>query len=39
MSIEILFRENFRPLTVYAMQFVKDQAVAEDIVQELFVSL
>jgi RNA polymerase sigma-70 factor (ECF subfamily) len=39
MTIETLFRENFRALTVYAMQFVKNKAVAEDIVQELFVSL
>jgi len=39
MTIETLFRENFRPLTVYAMQFLKDKAGAEDIVQELFVSL
>ncbi len=39
MTIETLFRENFRPLTVYAMQFVREKAVAEDIVQELFVSL
>ena len=39
MSIESLFRENFRLLTVYAMQFVKNKAIAEDIVQELFVGL
>jgi len=39
MTIETLFRENFRPLTVYAMQFLKDKAVAEDIVQELFVNI
>ncbi len=39
MTIETLFRQNFRPLTVYAMQFVRDKAVAEDIVQELFVNL
>ena len=38
MTIETLFRENFRPLTVYAMQFVREKAVAEDIVQELFVN-
>lgn len=39
MTFEALFRENFRPLTVYAMQFVREKAIAEDIVQELFVSL
>ena len=39
MHIETLFRENFRALTVYALQFVRDKAMAEDIVQELFVSL
>ena len=39
MNIETLFRDNFRPLTVYAMQFVKDKAIAEDIVQEFFVNL
>jgi RNA polymerase sigma-70 factor (family 1) len=39
MTIETLFRENFRPLTVYAMQFVKDKAAAEDVVQDLFVNL
>ena len=39
MTIEIIFRDNFRPLTVYAMQFVKDKAVAEDIVQEFFTDL
>jgi len=39
MNIETLFRDNFRPLTVYALQFVKDKAVAEDIVQEFFVNL
>lgn len=39
MTIETLFRENFRPLTVYAMQFLRDKAASEDIVQELFVTL
>lgn len=38
MTFEALFRGNFRPLTVYAMQFVKEKAIAEDIVQELFVN-
>ena len=36
-QIEQLFREYFRPLTVFAMQYVKDLSVAEDIVQDLFV--
>ena len=31
-----LFLDNFRPLTVYAMQFVKDLEVSEDIVQDVF---
>jgi RNA polymerase sigma-70 factor, ECF subfamily len=39
MTFEALFRENFRSLTVYAIQFVREKAIAEDIVQELFVSL
>ncbi len=38
-KIEILFREYFRPLTVFAMQYVKIQPLAEDIVQDLFVYL
>jgi RNA polymerase sigma-70 factor (ECF subfamily) len=39
MTFESLFRENFRQLTVYAIQFVREKTIAEDIVQELFVSL
>lgn len=37
--LEKLFREYFRPLTYFAIQYVKDQAVAEDIVQDLFLNL
>lgn len=35
-QFEVLFRENFSHLTVLAIQYVKEQAVAEDIVQDLF---
>ena len=35
----MLFREYFRPLTVFAKQYVKVQEVAEDIVQDLFLYL
>ena len=38
-SFEILFREYFRPLVYFAFQFVKDKDNAEDIVQEVFVSV
>lgn len=38
-SFEKLFREYVRPLTVYAIQFVKSQEIAEDIVQNLFLNL
>lgn len=38
-SFEKLFRDYFRPLTVYAKQFVRDQELAEDIVQDLFLYL
>lgn len=34
--IEHMFMQRFRPLTVYAMQYVKDRSAAEDIVQDLF---
>lgn len=36
---EALFLEYFRPLTVYAMQYVTDQMVAEDIVHDLFMKI
>ncbi len=36
---EVLFREYFRPLTVFAMQYVKVREAAEDIVQDLFLYL
>jgi len=38
-AFEKLFREYIRPLTVYAIQFVKEQEMAEDIVQSLFMNL
>jgi RNA polymerase sigma-70 factor (ECF subfamily) len=38
-DFENLFREYFRSLTVYAMQFVNDQGIAEDIVQDLYLNL
>ena len=38
-TFEKLFREYFRPLTVYALQFLKSQEMAEDIVQGLFLHL
>jgi RNA polymerase sigma-70 factor (family 1) len=38
-NFEALFLEYFRPLTVYAMQFVTNQMVAEDIVHDLFIKL
>jgi len=38
-SLEKLFREYFRPLTYFAIQYVKEQAIAEDIVQDLFLNL
>ncbi|UCH13112.1 MAG: RNA polymerase sigma-70 factor [Bacteroidales bacterium] len=38
-SFETLFREFFRPLTIFAIQYVKDQDIAEDIVQDLFLNL
>ncbi|MEN8230068.1 MAG: RNA polymerase sigma-70 factor [Bacteroidota bacterium] len=33
---EKLFREYFRPLVVYALQYVKEEGIAEDIVQDVF---
>lgn len=33
---EKLFLDCFRPLTVFAMQFVRDKDIAKDIVQDLF---
>ena len=38
-AFEMLFREYFRPLTVFAKQYVRVQEVAEDIVQDLFLYL
>jgi RNA polymerase sigma-70 factor (ECF subfamily) len=38
-GFETLFREYYRPLTVFAIQYVKVQEVAEDIVQDLFLYL
>jgi len=38
-AFEMLFNEYFRPLTVFAKQYVRIQEVAEDIVQDLFLYL
>ena len=38
-EFKVLFKEYFRPLTVFAKQYVKVQEVAEDIVQDLFLYL
>lgn len=38
-DFEALFLEYFRPLCVFAVQFVKDQGTAEDIVHDLFLKL
>jgi len=38
-AFEKLFRDYFRPLTVFALQYVKVEAAAEDIVQDLFLYL
>lgn len=38
-AFEMLFREYFRPLTVFAKQYVRVQEAAEDIVQDLFLYL
>ena len=38
-DFEALFLEYFRPLTVYARQFLKDKMVAEDLVHDLFLKL
>jgi RNA polymerase sigma-70 factor (family 1) len=38
-AFEKLFREYFRPLTVYAIQYLKHQEIAEDVVQGLFLEL
>lgn len=38
-QLELLFQQYFRPLTVFALQYVKAMEAAEDIVQELFLYL
>ena len=38
-AFEKLFRDYFRPLTVFALQYVKVEEAAEDIVQDLFLYL
>lgn len=38
-AFEMLFNEYFRPLTVFAKQYVRIKEVAEDIVQDLFLYL
>ena len=35
-AFEKLFNEYARPLTLYAMQFVREQGIAEDVVQDVF---
>lgn len=37
--VDSYFREYFRPLTVFAFTIIKDEKVAEDIVQDVFVNL
>lgn len=37
MGIKVLFDKYYRPLCVYAMKFIDDLQVAEDIVQEVFI--
>lgn len=38
-AFERVFRESYRPLTAYAFRFVNDLAVAENIVQDVFLKL
>ena len=38
-EFESLFRYNFRPLCLYALHYVGDVDIAEDIVQECFMKL
>lgn len=38
-GIRQLFHRYYRPLVLYAEEYLRDQAVAEDVVQELFVKL
>jgi len=38
-AFERIFLDYFQPLTVYALQFVKDLEVSEDIVQDVFLYL
>lgn len=38
-GIHLLFDRYYRPLVLYADEFLKDQATAEDLVQELFLKL
>ena len=38
-GIRQLFGRYYRPLVLYADEYLKDQAAAEDIVQELFVKV
>ncbi|MFH0756569.1 MAG: RNA polymerase sigma-70 factor [Bacteroidota bacterium] len=35
-AFEKLFNEYARPLTLFAMQFVRDQGMAEDVIQDVF---
>lgn len=38
-AFEKLFKAFYRPLTVYAMQFIHEQELAEDLVQDLFLHI
>ena len=39
LSIDSYFKQHYRPLCLYALHFVEDVDLAEDIVQDAFVSL
>lgn len=39
MNIEDLFRLNYRPLCLYALHYLQDTALVEDVVQECFTTL
>ncbi len=38
LGLELLFKQFYRPLVVYASKFVKTEQEAEDLVQEVFIS-
>lgn len=39
LSIDLYFKQHYRPLCLYALHFVEDTDLAEDIVQDAFVAL